>query len=142
MGIFKIGPPRQLLVLCHVVFILQAIWSFLRRRFFLPFWDFFVFVSTPPLPHLRDSAVSKFELPWGKLCSVCQSPWAALLQQASPNRSAACSRREDYRSRASLWQLRLHNHNHPQRLHFAIRNCFKVNSQTLLAAKKAAPCRH
>lgn len=101
MGIFKIRPPRQLPVLCRVVFILRAVWSLFRQRFFLLFWDFFSFLfSFPILKRVQLAGLSCLGV---SSAGVCQSPWAMLLQQASPNRSAACSRREDYRSRASLF---------------------------------------
>lgn len=89
VGFFKIGPPRQLPVLCCMVFVLQAAWSLLRQRFFFPFWDLFSFLFFFFFPDLGESAFSRFELPWGEFCG-CLPVAMGGPTRASWSKSTSC----------------------------------------------------
>lgn len=115
-GILKISPPRQLPAFCSMVFSSLFFWSLLRQRFFFPFWDLFSFCF---FPHLRECAVSRFELPWSAVygclpVTMGSSKPVCIDWLPAPGEKATGA------EPLSLWQLQLHNHSCPQRLHFEL----------------------
>lgn len=121
-GIFKISPPRLLPAFCSIVFASLVVWSLLRQRFFFPFWGLFSFCFF--FPHLRESAVSRFELPWGAFYGCLpvamgssKPVWIDWLP--APGEKATGG------EPLSIHQLQLHNHSCPQRLHFELKTISK-----------------